>query len=184
VANPADIERFEKVRVSAIMIPIDRYPSVEPDCSLKDAIAVMKAAQLEIDGRKSLPRVLLVIDRDKDMLLGVVRRRDIMRGLEPPSLVSEPLDYRKKLFDVTVDPNLSEMAFDKVVHGIQEQSRRPVREIMRPIKATIDANDHIIKAVYEMVSGSLTLLPVLADRELVGVLRTVEAFEELARLVE
>ncbi len=173
---------FETLRVSDIMIPLDLYPSVVPSCSLREAIALMLKSKLEVKGRKSLPRVLLVID-ENDKLKGMVRRRDIMRGLEPKSLISEPLDYRKKLFDVQIDPNLSELSQVNVVKGIREQSRRPVIDVMRPIKATIGHDDHILKAVYEMVSYSLTLLPVLMERKVVGVLRTVEAFAVLGNLV-
>lgn len=176
------VARFEKARVGDIMIPLEQYPAVGPDCSLRDAIALMQKASLEVAGRKSLPRLLLVIDAS-DKLTGVVRRRDIMRGLEPKSLVAEPLDYRKKLFDVRIDPNLSELAFDRVVQGVRQQAELPVRKIMRPIKATVDVSDHIIKAVYEMVSYSLTLVPVLDGKKVVGVLRTVEAFDALASLV-
>jgi len=176
------VERFEKMRVRDIMIPLDRYPSVAPSCSLRDAMALMLKSQLDAGDRKSLPRVLLVIDENEN-LKGVVRRRDIMRGLEPKSLISEPLDYRKKLFDVQIDPNLSELSQVNVVKGIREQSLRPVSDVMRPIKATIDHDDHIMKAVYEMVSYSLTLLPVLKERQVVGVLRTVEAFAALGNLV-
>ena len=180
--DSAVVEQFEKARVGDLMIPLSQYPAVAPDCSLREAIGLMQKASLEVAGRKSLPRLLLVIDA-RDKLVGVVRRRDIMRGLEPKNLVAEPLDYRKKLFDVRIDPNLSELAFDHVVKGVRQQAKRPVRDVMRPIKATVDVSDHVIKAVYEMVSYSLTLLPVLDGKKVVGVLRTVEAFEALARLV-
>ena len=175
--NP--VNRIEKLRIRDIMIPIDQYPSVGPDDTLRQAMRVMEHSQIEVEGRKSLPRVLLVLD-EAGSLLGTVRRRDIMRGLEPKFLVSQPLNYRKKLFDVSIDPNLAELSFDKTVKGIQEQACRKVSEIMRPIEVAIEGRDHIIKGIYEMVGYGLTLLPVLDSGRVVGVVRSVELFRELS----
>jgi predicted transcriptional regulator len=106
-----------------------------------------------------------------------------MRGLEPRSLISKPLEYRKKLFDVAIDPNLSELSWDHVVSGIREQGRRPVSDVMRPIDAILNAEDHVIKAVYEMVSWDLSMIPVVDNGQAVGVVRSVDVFHELALLL-
>ncbi len=164
------------------MIPIDQYPSVRDNTTLRDAIEVIEKAQLEVALRKSLPRALLVYD-ELGVYVGYVRRRDIMRGLEPQSLIAKPLEYRKKLFDVALDPNLSELSWDHVVRGIREQGNRPVSDIMRPIEALLNSDDHVIKAVYEMVSMDLTLIPVLQDGQAVGIVRSVDVFHELALLL-
>lgn len=174
--------RIERMRVREIMIPLDRYPAIPPDCTLKKAVDVMEHAEVDWAGRKSMPRMLLVLD-DDGRLRGTVRRRDLMRGLEPSFLVNEPLHYRKKLFDVKIDPNLTELSYDHIVKGIREQAERQVREVMRPIEVAIDHDEHIIKAVYEMVSYGVTLLPVLDNKKVVGVLRSVELFHEMAHIV-
>ena len=169
-------------RVGEIMIPVAQYPSVRDNTTLRNAIRVIVGAVLEVDLRKSLPRVLLVFD-GINVLVGTVGRRDIMRGLEPSFLVSQPLEYRKKLFDVAGDPNLAELSYDHVVKGIRAQAERPVSDVMRPIKATLDAEDHVGKAIYEMVSLNVSLIPVLRERQLVGVVRSVDVFHELAELL-
>ena len=170
-------------RVVEIMVPLELYPSVRDSATLQEAIEVIESAQLEVDLRKSLPRALLVFD-SIHVLVGYVRRRDLMRGLEPKFLVSQPLEYRKKLFDVEIDPNLSELSHDHVVKGIREQAARPVSDVMRPIEATLNAEDHVIKAVYEMVSLDLALIPVLQKGRVVGVVRSVDVFHELAQLLK
>jgi CBS-domain-containing membrane protein len=165
-----------------VMIPLERYPTVRVNTTLKDAIAVIEEAQLDVGRHKSLPRALLVFD-ETEQLVGCVRRRDLMRGLEPKFLVSQPLEYRKKLFDVATDPNLSELSYDRVSKAVREQARRPVSDVMHPIEVTIGADDHIIKAVYEMVSLNLSLIPVVKEGRVVGVLRSVDVFHELAQLL-
>ena len=169
--------------VKEIMIPLGHYPAVHADDTLRHAVSTMEAAHIEVGHRRSLPRVLLVLG-SRDELVGILRRRDILRGLEPKFLVSQRMEYQKKLFDVAVDPNLSELAFDRMVKGVRGQAERPVREVMLPVAATVDPDDHIMKAVYEMVSLNQSLLPVVRDGRVQGVIRSVDVFHELAQLLE
>ncbi len=166
-----------------ILIPTDRYPSVRDTTPVREAVHVIASAQLEVKLRKSLPRCLLVFD-GIGVLVGYVRRRDLMQGLEPRFLVSRPLEYRDKPFDIAIDPNLAELSFDRMVHGIRNQSTRPVSDVMRPIEAILQADDHVMKAVATMVSMDLSLIPVVDSKELVGVVRSVDVFNELAKLLE
>jgi len=166
-------------RVRDVMIPLARYPSIRDTATLRDAVTLMETAELEVQGRRSLPRVLLVFD-EINVLVGYVRRRDLMLGMEPKFLVVQPLAYRKKLFDVAVDPNLSELSHDRVVQGIREQAGRPITDVLQPIETVVQADDHIMKAIYEMVSQDLTMIPVVDGGPLVGVIRSVELFHEMA----
>ena len=172
----------EMKTVGEIMVPLDQYPCVRDNTPLREAVEVIESAQIEIRQRKSLPRGVLVYD-EIGVFVGFARRRDIMTGLEPKFLVSRPLEYRKKLFDVAVDPNLSELSWDHLVKGIREQGERPIREVMRPIVAILEADDHVIKAVYEMVTLDVSPIPVLKNGQVVGVVRTVDVFHELALLL-
>jgi CBS-domain-containing membrane protein len=169
-------------RVADFMIPVADYPSVRDTAPLREAVAIIENARLEVERRPSLPRALLVFDAIR-VAVGYVRRRDLMRGLEPRFLLSQPLAYRQKPFDVAIDPNLSELSYDRVVRAIREQADRPVSDVMRPIEATVDADDHLAKVVSEMVSLDLALIPVLRERQLVGVVRSVDVFHELAQLL-
>jgi len=165
------------------MIPVAEYPSVRDNETLAEAIRIIKSAQLEVRGLKSLPRELIVFD-EIGVMVGTLRRRDIMRGLGPQVLVSEPLEYRYKVFDIAVDPDLTSIPHDRMVKGIRENASRPVSDVMRPVQSILKAEDPIIKAVYEMVSSNLTLIPVVHDEQLVGVVRSVDAFHELTQVLE
>jgi len=61
------------------MIPLDEYPHIPYWFSLRQTIAELENAELDIEGKKSLPRWVLVFD-EKYQLMGTVRRRDILRG--------------------------------------------------------------------------------------------------------
>ena len=174
---------LETMRVEDLMIPLDHYPQVTADTSLAEAARVLKSAKIDLGVHTSLPRWLLVFSSE-GQLVGSVRRRDIMRGLEPKFLVSEPLDYRKKLFDVKIDPDLSELSYDHLIKEVREQAARPVKKVMKPLQVTIHHDDHLIKAIYEMVSYGVSLLPVLKERRVVGVVRSVEVFSALTSITD
>ena len=173
---------METLRAVDLMIPLDKYPHIPHWFTLRQAMAEIEKTEFEIKGRKSLPRIILIFD-EKGHLMGTARRRDILRGLEPKFLVSQSMEYRKKLFDVKVDPNLSELSFEHFLKGIREQAERPVREVMLPITTTIDYEDNIIKVIYEMVDNNVSLLPVMKDQKVVGAVRSVDVFHEVARLL-
>jgi CBS-domain-containing membrane protein len=173
---------METKRAGDLMIPLDRYPHIPYWFTLRQAMVEMEKSELEINGRKSLPRVVLVFD-DTYRLLGTVRRRDILRGLEPSFLTSQPLEYRKKLFDVKMDPNLSMLSPERLLEGLRERAERPVRDVMQPIKVTVDFHDHLVKVIYELVDNNLSLLPVLQNGKVVGVVRSVDVFHEIAQLL-
>ena len=173
---------IEIKRVSEVMIPLDKYPHIPYWFTLRQAIAVLEKSELEINGRKSLPRVILVFD-EKYRLMGMVRRRDLMRRLEPAFLGAGSKDYHMKLFDIKVDPNITELSYDHLIKGIRERAERPVSEVMFPIERTVESDDHITKAIYEMVDGNLSLLPAMNQGRIVGVVRSVDLFHEIAQLV-
>ncbi len=169
-------------RASDLMIPLSDYPHIPYWFSLRQAIATLLASEIEVRGRKSLPRGFLVFNEAYE-LLGQVRRRDILRGLQPRFAEGAPRDYRKKLFDVKTDPDLLELSYDRLMGGVREQAERPVGDVMQPIKVTLKHDDHLLKIIYEMVENNLSMLPVLKDGSVVGVVRSVDVLEEVAQLV-
>jgi len=113
----------------------------------------------------------------------MLRRRDILQGLEPRFLVGDVLPSRLKFFDMQVDPNLAEMSWEKVVDGFHSLAERPVSEVMQPIVATVSHEDHITKVINEMVASNVSLLPVLRQRRVIGVVRSIDVLHEIAQQV-
>jgi len=173
---------MDEVLVQDIMVPLEEYPCIPDTLTLRDAIEEM-GVQILRKKKASLPRMVLVFDDDYKELLGMLRRRDIMRGLEPRFMGSGSMEYQRKLFNVAIDPNLSELSYEKVIAGISKRGNRPVREFMTPIKATIDYDDHLMKVIYAMVDQNTSLLPVIKDDSVVGVVRSVEVLNELALII-
>lgn len=176
-----DENAMEMRRVGEIMIPLGDYPHLPVWSSMLEAIKMMRV-EIDFRGSKTLPRVLLLFDLDGS-IAGTIRRRDLMRGLEPPILQGQSLQQRLKFFDIEVDPHLAELWPSRWVEGFREQVNRPVTDVMRSIKWTIDSDELVANAVYEMIQNDLIILPVVEERKVVGVIRTVDVFHELAELV-
>ena len=164
------------------MIPLDKYPHIPYWFTLQQALAEFDKTILGIHGRQSLPRALLVFD-EKYRLPGSIRRRDILRGLEPKFLKTMAVPSRRLLFDIEADPNLVDFSTGKVGAAIKEQSELPVSEVMVPIVTTVNFDDHLAKVVYKLVTHDLSMLPVLQDSKVVGAVRSVDALHEIANLL-
>lgn len=175
--------KLENICAGDVMIPLEKYPHIPYWFTLKQAMVEFEKSEIEMYGRKSLPRAVLVFNETYE-LLGIVLRRDILKGLEPKFLTVKPLQYRKKLFDVKIDPNLSLLYSDDMLKGVSEQADRPVSEVMSPIEHTIDYDDHIFKIIYEMNEHNLNLVPVIKGKSVVGVVRTVDIFHNVAKMLE
>jgi CBS-domain-containing membrane protein len=173
---------MKELRVGEIMIPLEKYPRVLINDTLRQAMKVLEESVLAVGEHQSLPRVALVFNENGN-LAGMVRRRDILRGMEPNFLIQKPLNYRKKLFDVSIDPNLSAISYEEIIDGVTENMKKPVSSVIRPIEMTVNYDDHIFLAIYEMNSCHLSLLPVLKDKIVVGIVRSVDVFHEVAKLL-
>lgn len=169
-------------RAGEIMVPLDHYPHIPYWFTIRQAIAELETAEIEVNGRRSIPRVVLVFD-EAYRLMGFIRRRDILRGLLPSFLQEEIAHYQRKLFDVHVDPNLSEVFSDEETDEIRELANNPVSGIMNPIVHTADAEDHILKVIREMVVNNYYMLPVQKNGKIVGVVRSIDVLHEMAELV-
>jgi len=160
-----------ELRAGDIMIPLNEYPHILHWHTLRQALEAIRKVQIHVGERLSLARVALVFN-DSYMLMGIVRRRDILRGLDPEFLSGILLAGN----DRTTERNL--------VAGIRKNADRPVSDVMYPVQTTVDYNDNIVKIIDAMTAHSCTLIPVRKDGEVVGVVRTVEVCEAIGRLLQ
>ncbi len=173
---------MEIKKAGDIMISLDKYPHIPYWFTLRQAMAEIENAEFEMNGNKCPCRVLLVFD-EKYQLLGTVRRRDILRGLEPEFLSNLVIEERKNYFDSKKDQQSRHPAIDKLKESILDRAQRPVSDIMRIIKATVNYDDHILRVIYEMVDNNVSVIPVLKDNRVVGALRSEDVFHEVASLL-
>lgn len=174
---------MKTITAGEIMIPLDKYPHIPYWFSIREAVAIIHHSELDIQNRKSLARAVLVFDKEYK-LLGLVRRRDILKGLDPENLLVTKSDNSTKLFDVNIDPNLLELSTDRLINTIKENAETPVSQIMQPINCTVNYDDHILKIIYEIDLSGTSMIPVMKDDIVVGVVRTVEVLNELVSILD
>ncbi len=156
-----------------LMVPLESYPHVREDCTLLVALTTMSRAHIHMHGETSLPRILLVFDTD-DVLIGMLRRRDILRGLSPRWFFGAESGHPEDVFDAQLDQNISEVMADKVVSRFRERAKLPIVEYVQGISGVVDAGDTLIRLVTIMVKKGYHMLPVLEDDQVIGVVRSVE----------
>ena len=166
-----------------LMIPLDKYPHIKYHKSVREAISLFFHSKLVINGRTSLTRALLVFDED-DKLVGMVRRRDIMRCFDPKCFYGHCAHHPKMMYEIKDDPELLEISFERLKNNILQNADKPVGEVMVKVTHTVNYEDHMLKIIYEMCDQQYSLLPVIKDNEVVGVIRTVEVMDEIRKILE
>lgn len=173
---------MKKITAGEIMVPLEMYPHVNHKATISEVLDTMEHWQIDHQGRKSLPRTVLVFD-DIHQLVGYVRRRNILRALEPRFLSETSMRYRQGEISMAPDPNLAEILYEKIVHRIKERSRAPIIEVMEPVVMWINYEDHLAKAILEIVTHDVSFLPVVQNKRVVGVIRTVDVLTAIRGLL-
>lgn len=187
VAEEADLSRDmgpaqAGLRARDVMVPLDKYPSVLAETTLAEAAVKLSEWHIDFHGSLSMPRYALVLNKSAD-LEGIVRRRDILRGLAPSFLIADQSDHPEKMFEMEVDPNLAELLSDRAPEKLKNKAKTLVSEVLRPIEATVNIDDPLIMIIQEMVRRDEAIIPVLENEHVVGVVRTIEVLEAVAQMI-
>ncbi|GJM09329.1 MAG: hypothetical protein DHS20C11_16050 [Lysobacteraceae bacterium] len=165
-----------------LMVELDKYPHVQDDCSLRQALETFSDGHIEMHGECSLPRILLVFDQT-GALLGLVRRRDILSGLSPRWFFKADTQHPEAVFDVALDENVSEVLADKAIQRFRARSDHAICEYIQPISGTVNRDDSLIRLVNIMVKKGYHMLPVVDDGHVIGVVRSVEVLWAVNQLL-
>jgi Mg/Co/Ni transporter MgtE len=171
-----DTERL----VKDIMIPLTDYPHFPYWFSVREAIAMIKAAAAD-PTKKVLPYLVLVFD-EKYQLLGYLGIREMLRGIEPRFLKTKEATPGY-LGPEAVDLTLGTLWRDLFTRRCKEEAKKPVREVMSPIRATIPATAPIVKAAFLMLQTDTWIIPAMEDKKVAGIARLVDIFKELTTQV-
>lgn len=158
-------------KVKELMIPIEDYGTISTEGSIKDAFGLLAEA---------VHKAVLVVD-EKNEPVGQLSYRDVLIGLEPKygrGLWGYSWFTRETFKDYPV------FYYEGEFSGrCKTEAEKKVKEIMSPIKVTIDENVSLAEAVHVMVTHNLGRLPVMRGDKLVGMLRLMEVFDEMKKVV-
>jgi CBS domain-containing protein len=156
--------------VGEIMIPLGLFPVVPYWFSLHQALAQQEDFEAKRSEHGPLPWLILVFSA-QNQLLGIVGRREILKGLEPgfsPKQLGRASDIAIPLqFDITVY-RLS-FSEETALKRLRTQMGRPIVEFITPIESTVGYDDHPLLAIYVMINLNLSVVPVVQDGQVVGI---------------
>lgn len=165
-------------QVRGILVPLDEYPKVSEDATLRDAFAALQAG---FAGGKRY-RHLLVLNA-RGQLAGLLGIRDLLRGLFPDYLRTAEGGRHHHEAPIPDFSALTLVWAETCREQCPVAAAKPVRDFMAPVPAWVGPDDPITKAAYLMVSHDKSMLPVAEAGRLVGVVRMIDVFNEAAKVV-
>ena len=161
-----------------VMVPLDDYPHASEHQTLREAVKLLETSQIQFGGHTSMPRILLVFDVN-NQLLGILRRRDILRGLEPDFHGELDTTHPEAHVKTEIDPNLSDLAGDDISEELNHRLEKPLGDVVRELKGTVAIDDSLMKVVREMVGENTHIAAVLDDGDVIGVVRTLDVLRAI-----
>jgi CBS-domain-containing membrane protein len=168
-------------KVEDLMIPLVDYPHIPFWFSVRQAIAMIKAAAAE-PHVKIEPRIVLVFD-EKYQLLGYAGFKEMLMGIEPRFLRRPEAAHVQGAKPADLDPLLGMFWKDMFGRGCKEEANKPVKDVMTPVKVTVKAGDPVVKAAYAMIQAGHEIIPVMQDNKVVGIARLDDVFREITTAV-
>ncbi|MDL1980550.1 MAG: CBS domain-containing protein [Deltaproteobacteria bacterium] len=167
-------------KVKDLMVEITEYPHIPYWLSVREAIFLIRSTYDEKSGL-GIHRMVLVFD-EKYQLLGVLTLKKLLIGIEPKFLRRNEKSPYQGLTDADY-AGLSALLEGTFAEGCKKEAKKPVSEVMMPIKAKVDVNDSIAKAAFIMIQADINLIPVMEGEIVRGVLRMSDVFNELTKIV-
>lgn len=168
-----------------VMLPPASYPHCDRSCTIRDAIVALSASAVKLgDGHITLPRYVLVLDGDG--LLGIVSRRELLRGLIPQLRTAErsAAEIRKLVpFGGRVATDLLIRWTSLFSPAALEAATQPVTSIMAPIRGAVQVDDSLSTVISTMLRHDVDLVPVLEGPRVAGLVLMTNIFDIVAQYV-
>ena len=169
-----------------VMLPPERYPHCRLSCTIREAIVAVSASAVKLqDGYIMLPRYVLVLD-DDDRLVGVVSRRELLKGLIPHLRDDRETEaHIKELvpFGGSMPSELTIRWTSLFSRAAIEASRTPIQAVMVPIKGTVQVDDTLSTVISTMLYHGVDLVAVLDGEKVAGVVLMTNIFDIVAQFI-
>ncbi|MEE4270869.1 MAG: cytidylate kinase family protein [Thermoanaerobaculales bacterium] len=169
-----------------IMLDIDRYPHCAIDCTIRGAMVALTASSVRLEDDHFVPpRYVLVHDFD-DRLVGVVSRRELLKGLIPHLKDDrEAAAHIQDLvpFGAQVPNELFIQWTSLFSAAALDASKTTLETVMVPVRGTINADDSLSSVISSMLLHNVDLAAVLDGSKVVGVVLMTDIFDIVAQFV-
>ena len=176
--------------VRDLMVPLQEYATVNEDASLYAAVMALEEAQKKFHQDRYKHRAILVLDKS-NRVVGKLSQLDVLKGLES--------GYKKMGDFKGISHTGFSVEFIKSMVDKYELWKKPLEDICRrsphikvkdimytptegeyvPMDATLD------QALHQLVVGHHQSLLVTKDgKEIVGILRLTDVFQEISEMIK
>jgi CBS domain-containing protein len=157
-------------------IPLERYPHLNEKKTLRDAAKVIHSFTAGEKDQLRYADALVV--NDQNQLVGRITVTDILHGLAPQLVEATKIN---KFEGKTADfPNLALLVEDSFFKECSLRWSKPAGSFMSPVEHTVSADTHLLQALLVMLNARDFNLPVVANEEIVGVIRLEEIFKAIS----
>lgn len=178
-----------KTKIRDRMIPIENYPSVSPDTTLREAALSLRTSFCELETgmcTEAGPRTVLVVD-ENGKLIGILDFKSFLETMIPE--ITGGLSARLSAIGVSIAfAQANAEALDESRLGFRarviKNAQVKVRDIMLKVRGAIDVDARLIDGMKKMFRNKIIVLPVYEGDTLVGVLRDTDLFLAVADVLE
>jgi len=169
-----------------VMLPPERYPHCRLSCTIREAIVAVSASAVKLqDGYIMLPRYVLVLDND-DRLVGVVSRRELLKGLIPHLQEDRETAAHIREFIPFGGATPTELMIrwtSLFSRAAIEASATSIQSVMVPIKGTVQIDDTLSTVISTMLFHRVDLVAVLDGEKVAGVVLMTNIFDIVAQFI-
>ncbi len=173
-------------KASDVMLSLLQYPNCQGNCNIREAITALSASAVKLeDGHFMLPRYLLIRNAD-DELVGVVGRRELLKGLVPHLREDrETAATIQKLipFGGGTPSEIFIRWTSLFSKAALEASKESVQSVMVPIRGAVQVDDSLSTVITTMLFHGIDLVAVLDGTKVVGVVLMTNIFDIVAQFV-
>jgi predicted transcriptional regulator len=182
---------MQKLTVKDLMVPLDEYATVRDDASLYEAVKALEKAQKGFNrkGYLYLHRAILVYDKNQKVI-GKISQLDVLKALEPGyrdmgdfSAISRAGLSVEFIKSIMSHYDLYQSSFTE---ACMTASDLMVKDIMYTPGSDeyVEENDSMGNAIHHLIMGHHQSLLVTRDKDIVGILRLTDVFNEVFQRME
>jgi CBS domain-containing protein len=173
------------MKVADLMIPLEEYPVVPKDVTLLDALAELRAAVGQDNGR-SRARAVLVIDGNHDVV-GKIDQLSVLMALEPKFTMLGDMQMLDRS-GVSPEDVTAMMSHYQLFQGDLESlclrtRGLSVRDVMRSVEESIDETAPLADAIHKIAVWQTLSIMVKREGRVVGILRLSDLFDTLSSMM-
>jgi CBS domain-containing protein len=175
--------------VKDLMVPVSGYATVSQEATLYEAITALEEAQKKFDPSRYRHRAILIYDENQK-IVGKVSHLDVLRALEPKyEKIGDTVSLSRFGFSPHFLKTMQDQLrlWDKPMNHIcKKAAQLKVKTFMyTPTEGEfVDENASLDEAINQFIMGHHQSLLVTRDKEIVGILRLTDVFNEICQAIK